>query len=155
MKTKVLGVRLDINDLTRLERLAESKGLKVSELARMIIVQYLDNQLPSPSGNIDPELKTKLDQVVENTRRKIEGIIEKYIKHCEDYAREVVERHPNENPLDLKNDCLKRWRGSLMIDVRSIIQKSINELKQLNINDQLRSEYAKKLYQLQDLYQIY
>jgi predicted transcriptional regulator len=151
-KTKVLGVRLDIEDLRKLEKIAESQGLKPSELARQIIVQYLDN---NNVIGVDQELKTKLDALVENTKMKLEALVDKYVKHCEDYAREVAEKHPSENPLDLKRECLKRWRGSIMIDVRSIIQKSINELKQLNINDQLRSEYAKKLYQLQDLYQIY
>jgi len=147
-QTKVLGVRLDINDLMRLERLAESKGLKVSELARMIIVQYLDNNQDANEQDQGPQVM----EIIDRTNKAMENTVNYYIKYCEDYAKELVSLHPNENYEYWYKDCIERRRGWVRDKLIGSIRKADQELSKIITDYDKRSQYLRKMYKSMEIY---
>jgi predicted DNA-binding protein len=147
VKTKVIGVRLDLEDARRLEEIAKTQGLKIGELLRQIIVQYLDNQQDVSSDN-EPQVK----DIVERTTKTLEGIVNYYIKYCEDYAKELVSLHPNENYEYWYKDCLKRRRGMIREKMIGLIRNADLEISKIITNYDKRAQYLRNMYQSMEIY---
>ena len=143
----VVCVRLDPEDLRKLERLAESMGLDRSKLLRQIIVQYLDNQQVASSDN-----EPQVNEIVERTNKTLEGIVNYYIKYCEDYAKELVSLHPNENYEYWYKDCLKRRRGMIREKMIDLIRKADLEMSKIITDYGKRSQYLRNMYQSMEIY---
>jgi metal-responsive CopG/Arc/MetJ family transcriptional regulator len=144
----VICVRLDPEDSYRLEKLAESMGLDRSKLLRQIIVQYLDSHKTGSSENQAPQVL----EVVDKTTKQLEGMVNQLIKHCSDFANEVVSLHPNESQDYWYKDCIKRRRGFLREKMIEAIRKADLELSKLIPDHGKRAEYLKKMHQAMEMY---
>jgi len=145
----VVCVRLDSEYLYKLEKLAESKGLDRSKFLRMLIVQYLDNQ-PSSESGISSELSSKIEALLNQAKQEMDIVINKWIKYCEDSANGTHERNQNLDLTELKRDCLKRFRPLIVLDLKQIADKTMEEIKRYDINSNLKLEYTRKLYLIRD-----
>ena len=154
MKTKVVGVRLDLDDVRKLEEMAKARGLKIGELLRIIIVQYIDSQ-STPEEGADDETIKKLNEIVELVKKKMEEIYKKWINHIDTVVKEIVERHPNEDPTRWRNEYYKRYKFNIYSDLKIIVERYSNEIKTMPISDQLKDQYYKKLWDILNSYHLY
>jgi metal-responsive CopG/Arc/MetJ family transcriptional regulator len=129
-----------------LGKIAESQGLKPSELARQIIIQYIDQ-----AGNLETQAESEtVKGILDNAMKKMESVVNYTLKQCEEFANEVVSNHPNEDRNYWKNDCLKRRRGMTREKLLELIRIADQELGKIIPEYNKRSELIRPLYQIVD-----
>ena len=144
-KTKVLGVRLDINDLAKLERIAQSRGLKPSELVRQTIIQFIDQ------ANVETQSENEtVNAILNKTIGSMERIINYVAKYCEEFANAVASNNPGEDYNYWLNTCIRNKRGMTLEKLLELIRNADQELSKIMADYTKRSAYIKRLYQAVD-----
>ncbi len=143
----VICVRLDWEYIYKLEQLAKSQGIDRSKLLRQIIIQYLDSQAGS-SNSIPETVKDVIDQSI----KTMETVVNNVIKYCEDHAKEIVERRPSENYQYWKNRCIESRRWWTREKLLEIIRNADRQLQVFIPDYDQRRSFIKKLYEKVDQY---
>ena len=155
MARKVIGFRIEPEYEELLRRIAEREGIHLSDLVKRIVVDYLKAYTPPAEGSGDDETIRKLNEIVELAKKKMEEVYKKWINHIDTVVKEIVERHPNEDPIQWRNDYYKRYKYSIYSDLKIIVERYSNEIKTMPISDQLKHQYYKKLWDILNSYHLY
>jgi predicted DNA-binding protein len=141
-------VKLDSKTAERLEQYARRKGVDKSKILREIIEQYLGLDKNS-------EALSELDKIVSEAKAKMDMVFNKWVKYCEDHAKEVVARHPQFKEIEIKEGCIKSARGLILTDLQDIAREFVVKIKSMNIDNEVKREYYKKIWGLIDQYLHY
>jgi hypothetical protein len=143
---RVICVKMDAEDVEEIERIAKSRGIDKSKLIRELIKTHLLTKKRDTS---------ELDKLVEEAKAVMDAVYSKWIKHCESYAREIVERHPQYKEVAVKSECLKEKRGFLINDLQKVAREYTTKIKNMNnVDIETKREYYKKIWGLIETYLI-
>jgi predicted DNA-binding protein len=146
---RVLCVKMDPEDVEKIEQIAKSRGLDKSKLIRELIETYLLKKREIEA------ITRELDKLVEEAREKMNVVYGKWVKYCEDFAREIVVRYPQYKEITVKNECLKDKRGLIIMDLQIIAREYTTKIKNIpNVDIELKREYYKKIWGLIDTFLI-
>jgi hypothetical protein len=143
---RVLCVKMDPEDIKKIEQIAKSRGIDKSKLIRELIETHLLTKKRDTS---------ELDKLVEEAKATMDAVYNKWIEHCSSFAKEVVERHPHLKEVEIKERCLKDKRGLIMMDLQIIAREYITKIKNMNnVDIETKREYYKKIWGLIDQYLV-
>ena len=145
MEKRILCVKLDPEDFEAIERIAKSRGIDKSKLIRELIETLLNK------GRVEAET-SELDKLVSEAKEKMDLVYKRWVEHCEQHAREVVEKHRLKHS-EVRDQCLKNSRGLILMDLQTIARDYIKKIKSAqNVDQESKREYYKKVWELIDQY---